>query len=171
MVEAISEAIEITEPRELVPNEEVKFVVKKEAPTVFYFEVTESTKITIDSWELVEDQYSNTDIYITVNDENVSKDNYHWKVEYGVDKIDIYPDDEKYALGLYRVAFYTASDDPGIAIKLSFSQFIPSVSLNELDAPLQAQCETCCFFEYKIQDFSNLFKHLFLLNVSNRTKL
>ena len=83
-----------TEPRELVQNEEVRFVVKKEAPTIFYFEVTEPTKITIDSWELVEDQYSNTDIYITVNDENISKDNHHWKAVYGVDKVDIYPDDE-----------------------------------------------------------------------------
>ena len=161
----------ITEPRELILNEEVRFVVKREAPTIFYFEVTEPIKIIIESWELVEDQYSNTDIYITVNDEHISKDNYHWKTDYGVDKIDIYPDDEQFALGLYRVAYFTVSDDPGIAIKLSFQNFIPSVSLIGLDAPLEARCETCCFFEYQIQDTSNLIKYLFLLNISNRTKL
>ena len=65
MVEAISEAIEITEPRELIPDEEVLFVVKKAAPTIFYFEVTESAKITVESWEADDEQYSNTDIFVT----------------------------------------------------------------------------------------------------------
>ena len=41
---------------------------------------------------------------MTVNDENVGKDNYHWKSEYGVDKIDIYPDRNNFKQGKYRVA-------------------------------------------------------------------
>ena len=92
MVEAISEAIEVTEPRELISDEEVLFVVKKAAPSIFYFEVTEPAKITVESWEADEENYSNTDIFVTQNDENISRDNFHWKSVYGVDKIDISPE-------------------------------------------------------------------------------
>ena len=44
---------------------------------------------------------------MTVNEENVGKDNYHWKSEFGVDKIDIYPDDANFSHGLYRIAYVT----------------------------------------------------------------
>ena len=104
---------EICEPRELVPNQLVRFVAKQAAATIFYFTVEEPCKITVDSWELQgEASCSNTDIFVTVNEENVGKDNYKWKSVYGVDKIDIYPDDPSFRLGVYRVAYVTFSDGP-----------------------------------------------------------
>ena len=96
--------LEISEPTELVPNKEIKFMVKREAPVIFYFEVTEKSKITIDSWEIDDDKYSHTNIFVTVNDENVSSENNHWKSPLGVGKIDIYPERKDFKIGTYRVS-------------------------------------------------------------------
>lgn len=100
----MSKVEEITEPSELTADTEVRFLAKQERATVFYFHVDRPLKVTIDSWELDGETATNTDIFVTVNDENVSKDNYHWKSEYGVDKIDIYPDRNNFKQGKYRVA-------------------------------------------------------------------
>ena len=69
--------------------------------------MSEPSKITIDSWEVDEEACSNTDIFVNVNDDSVSKDNFKWKSVYGVDKIDIYPADENFAQGTYRIAYVT----------------------------------------------------------------
>ena len=47
------------------------------------------------------------DIYVTVNDESVGPDNYHWKSDYGVSEIEIDPNTDKFKSGLFRVAFVT----------------------------------------------------------------
>ena len=96
--------LEISEPTELIPNKEVRFMVKREAPVIFYFEVTEKSKITIDSWEIDEDKYSHTNIFVTANDENVSSENFHWKSQLGVGKIDVYPERPDFKIGTYRVS-------------------------------------------------------------------
>ena len=66
--------------------------------------MSEPSKITIDSWEVDEEACSNTDIFVNVNDESVSKDNFKWKSVYGVDKIDIYPDQPNFKTGTYHVS-------------------------------------------------------------------
>ena len=98
---------EILETRELKPNEEVRFLVKQDRPTIFHFAVSEPSKITIDSWELEDESCSNTDIFVNVNDDSINKDNYKWKSVYGVDKIDIYPEDPNFAIGTFKVAYIT----------------------------------------------------------------
>lgn len=82
----------------------MRFLVKKDSPTIFFFEIDKACKITVDSWELDGESATNTDIFVTANEENVSKDKYHWKSVYGVDKIDIYPDRANFKLGTYRVS-------------------------------------------------------------------
>ena len=88
----------------------MRFNVRKDTPTIFFFQIDKACKITIDSWELDGEGSTNTDIFVTANDENVSKDNYHWKSVFGVDKIDIYPDRSNFKLGEYRVSVQVASD-------------------------------------------------------------
>ena len=88
-----------------MPNKVVKFMVKRESPTIFYFDVSEPSKITIDSWELNQgDNYTPTNIFVSANDEHDNGENYKWKTPVGVGKINIYPDRKDFELGTYRIS-------------------------------------------------------------------
>ena len=82
----------------LLPESEVHFLVRRERPAKFFFEVTEPCKITLDSWDLNEEECSNTDIFIAANPENddVTAQNCQWRSTFGTEKIVIYPDDENF---------------------------------------------------------------------------
>ena len=59
--------------------------------------------IKITTWPL--DQISEPDLYVTVNQELVDSNNYHWKSnKIGTDEIVIYPDNPKFKYGVYRIA-------------------------------------------------------------------
>ena len=90
-------------------------------------------KITLDTWEVDQEFCSNTDVFVTVNDENVGADNFHWRTTFAVEKLEIYPDDEKLVTGIYRVAYMTQSDDPEICLFLSLSAPEAAIDLTRLD--------------------------------------
>ena len=68
----------------------IDFVVGKEAPSNFHFDVVEPAKITLDSWQ-VDEEYTNIEILVTFNGENITAESYHWKAMHGVYKVDLYP--------------------------------------------------------------------------------
>ena len=92
-------------PTQLYPNQKVAFVVRKAAPAVFSFEVTEPSKITIESSNL-SDSDAKTETFLTVNDENVCKSNFHWKAPPSAKtiRVDISPENIKFKVGTYRVS-------------------------------------------------------------------
>ena len=150
-----SQVEEVTEPRLLAENEVVRFVVKKDTATIFHFDIDKACKITLDSWELDGESTTNTNMFVTVNDENVSKDNYKWKSTYGVDKVDIYPDRADFKHGTYRVAVQLPEDSHAErcarAIRLRTATRDEAVSLNNLDAPYQATVtEKPLYFTYDL---------------------
>ena len=44
-------------------------------------------------------------MFVTVNDENISADNYRWKSDYGVGTLEISPNNDTFKPGLFRLAF------------------------------------------------------------------
>ena len=53
-----------------MPNKVVHFVAKREAPSVFYFEVSEPSKIAVEVWDPAKpDETSHVDMRIAVNDD------------------------------------------------------------------------------------------------------
>ena len=72
-------------------------------------------------WEVNEDEPHSKDwdvnVYISVDDDNLSKDNYRWKSDYGVCRFEIDPNTDKFKLGLYRVLFVTTRSKKAAASK------------------------------------------------------
>ena len=91
----------------LLENEKVSFSVRKAEATVFYFEVTEPSKITLESCSISEANDSKTETFVSVNDKGVCKENFHWKAPSSSKTVrfDFFPENPKNQLGTYRVSF------------------------------------------------------------------
>ena len=91
----------------LLENEKVSFSIRKTEATVFYFEVTEPSKITLESHSLCEAEDSKTETFVSVNDKGVCKENFHWKAPATSKTVrfDLFPENPKYQLGTYSVSF------------------------------------------------------------------
>ena len=71
--------------------------------------------IKIQTWEVEEEDGADGannndvqgDVFVTVDDENVGPQNYHWRSEYGFHQVEIDPNTDSFKLGTYRVAFVT----------------------------------------------------------------
>ena len=122
----------------LEPDEEQQITVTNDGPSYVYFEVPDACKITLESWEEDLDSFSNTSIYVTVNDDaDVGAQNYTWASEHFVEQIEIFPDEDKFETGTYRVAYVTHSLEPvllNVTIKLSPPESI--ISLNAKEEPI-----------------------------------
>ena len=50
---------------------------------------------------------------VTVNDENISANNYRWKCDYGVGTLEISPNNDTFKPGLFRLAFVSHTHNEG----------------------------------------------------------
>ena len=99
--------------------------MRRDTPVQFHFEVKEACKVTLDTWEWDDESHSNTDIFIGANiDANLlNAENCLKKSTFGAERIDIYPDEEGYQLGLYRVVYSTRSKIAKLEACLSLQTF------------------------------------------------
>lgn len=68
----------------------------------------------VQAWERELRQcFSNIDIYVTVNDENVSETSYQWKFKQGTSNndVEIFPDDTNFTIGTFRVLLINRDED------------------------------------------------------------
>ena len=109
MVEAAqleeTEIHDLSEPTLLTENIEIQFNQHHDRPTVFFFEADSSARIILEAWEVADIFSAKVDMFVTVNDENVSADNYRFKGEYGVGTLSISPNNDNFKPGLFRLAF------------------------------------------------------------------
>ena len=101
----VSPVIEVSEesPGALVPNQVVRFLAKREAPSVFNFDVSEKSKITIEVWDQDTEAPSRISMLAIANDEQNDITKYTWKNGVNLNKIEIHPDRRDFELGTYRV--------------------------------------------------------------------
>ena len=70
--QAAAPVLEVSEesPGALQPNKVVTFMAKREAPSVFYFDISESSKITVEVWDHVDpEDDSHIDMRMIANDD------------------------------------------------------------------------------------------------------
>ena len=143
--------IEVNGPMELQNQKPIYFIAKGSSYTHFYFQIDQPAVIKIKTWPL--DQDSEPDLYVTVNQENVSSESYHWKSnKIGADEIVLYPDDPKFKLGLFRVAVeaFRGDHDHRIGVQVLVRE-AKEVILLEKDAdPTTVTVHDSVFFKYVI---------------------
>ena len=102
------------------PKEAVQFRHSHTWPSIFYFESGAGYKIVLNCSEVTEEPEDvRIEVVITVNDENISLKNYHWRSEYGVCLFDISPNTDKFKPGLFRVAFISVLKEDATVQNLS----------------------------------------------------
>ena len=130
-----------------MPNEAITFNHCNES--IFHFLAQDDNKIILDASEVSDDyQDLQVDIYVTVNDENVGPDNYHWKSDYGICEFEIDPNTDNFQPGLFRVAFVTKQDQQALnqsialSIQLKLEPCPRMIKLNQFgDEPLASQVD------------------------------
>ena len=121
----------------------------------------------IKTWPL--DRNSEPDLYVTVDQEEVNSDAYHWKSnKIGADEIVIYPDNPKFKLGLYRIAIeaFRGDEEHKFGVQIHAKEAKPVIMLT--NEPATVTVHDSIFFKYVLQDTSDLERLFLLLNVSNR---
>lgn len=71
-------------------------------------------KVVVQAWERELRQcFANIDIYVTVNNEEISETSYQWKFKQGTNAnaIEIFPDDENFRKGTFRVLLVNRDED------------------------------------------------------------
>lgn len=95
--------IEVNEPLELQNHIPIYFKAKEGTHTRFYFKVDELCVIKVKTWPL--DKDSEPDLYMTIDEPDVSNEKYHFKSNrIGADEIIVYSDNPKFKLGVYHIA-------------------------------------------------------------------
>ena len=164
--------IEVNEPMVLENLTPVYFRAKDGSFTMFHFRIDKPCVLKIKTWPL--DRTSEPDLYVTVDQEEVNSDVFHWKSnKIGADEIVIYPDNPKFKVGLYRIAVeaFRGDEEHKIGVQINVKEAKPVVLLANDGEPTTATVHDSVFFKYVLQDTSDLERLFLLLNVSNRKRL
>lgn len=167
---------------ELALDTDVYLNLEQGTAVNFVFEVNaDDVKIVLKVWEReLRQGFSDIDIYVSVNDEALSQDNFTWSFKFGVQSgVEIFPGDERLQKGTYRVLMVNRDEDEDeftgqpLAVRLSLPVVPTITNLNDLEAPLLQNCSPgeTCYFQYTIKDNADMEDLLVLMNLSQKSKL
>ena len=85
--------------------------------------------MTIDCCDYLNPEREDIDVFVTVDDENIGPENYHWKAEYSICPITIDPNTDVFHPGLFRIKFVTKVKNYEVERSISSAQR-PLISLS-----------------------------------------
>ena len=138
----------------------------------FQFNVTAPCVINLRTWPL--DDHSDPDLYVGIDSDQVDENTYLFKSNMiGADQVTVYPDDPKFRIGLWKVVIHAFNngDEQKLGIKLSIKEAKPITKLHKEMAPIEATVSDSVYFQYTIEDTSDLEQMLLMLNISKRKDL
>ena len=168
------ELIEVTAdaPVELHNYQPVYFKCQRGDYCHFYFQLDQPGVVKIDTWPL--DDQSDPDLYVGIDTDQVDNKSYLFKSnQIGADQVLVYPDDQKFRCGVWRVVIHAFNngEEQKLGVKVGIKEAKAIQSLNKEMPPFEATVNDSLFFKYTIEDTTDLENMLLLLNVSKRKDL